>query len=244
MERSSSRGSGVVGVDEARAWLRRRIAPAAGVVLLAFAHPGAAAGVSHEHHGHGGATEATESGDDAHAGHGDAHAGHSASPGVARSTHRYTAPDVVLTDQRGGEVTLPELFAGAEPILLNFIFTSCTAICPPMSATFARVQQRLGDDLAGVRLVSISIDPEYDTPERMAVYADRFGASEQWSMLTGSLEDCIAVQKAFDTYRGDKMFHAPVTLVRASVDGDWIRYDGFVGATELADEARALAATP
>ena len=124
-------------------------------------------------------------------------------------------------------------------MLLNFIFTTCTAICPAMSSTFAQVQHQLGDDRDRVRLVSISIDPEQDTPARMADYARRFRADRQWSMLTGALEDCIAVQKAFDTYRGDKMYHAPVTLLRPEKGGEWIRFEGFASASDLVSETRA-----
>ena len=122
---------------------------------------------------------------------------------------------------------------------MNFIFTTCTAICPPMSATFAQVQQQLGEDRGRVRLVSVSIDPEHDTPAEMAAYAQRFQAGESWYMLTGTLEDSIAVQKAFDTYRGDKMYHAPVTLLRTPDGGRWIRFEGFAAASDLVHEVRA-----
>ena len=67
-------------------------------------------------------------------------------------------------------------------------------------------------------MVSISIDPEYDTPEALNAYARRFDAGPQWEFLTGSLDDSIAVQKAFDADRGDKMNHAPLTLFRATPD--------------------------
>ena len=88
-------------------------------------------------------------------------------------------------------------------------------------------------------MVSISIDPEQDTPEALARYAKRFDAGPQWVFLTGSLEDSIRVQKAFDAYRGDKMNHVPLTLLRTGPDTDWVRYDGFASGADLVTELRA-----
>ena len=132
-----------------------------------------------------------------------------------RSSASYTIPDVRLVDTDGAQVALRDGLGGDEPVMLNFIFTSCTAICPVMSATFMQVQEALGDERRKVRMVSISIAPENDTPARLKEYADRFHAGSQWRMLTGSVEDSIAVQRAFDAYRGGNMNHAPVTFLRA-----------------------------
>ena len=128
----------------------------------------------------------------------------------------YTIPDVKLVDADGAAVPLrSELADQDRPVILNFIFTSCTAICPVMSATFSQVQAALGPEREAVRMVSISIDPEQDTPAALKAYAGKFGARPQWQMLTGSLDDSIAVQRAFDVYRGDKMNHQPATFLRA-----------------------------
>ena len=125
----------------------------------------------------------------------------------------YTVPDVKLVDADGAAVPLRSQLANQDkPVILNFIFTSCGAICPVMSATFAQVQAALGPERDAVRMVSISIDPEQDTPAALKTYAGKFGARPQWQMLTGSLDDSIAVQRAFDVYRGDKMGHQPGDL--------------------------------
>jgi protein SCO1/2 len=124
-------------------------------------------------------------------------------------------------------------------VMLNFIFTTCTAICPAMSAIFAKVQSELGSDSANLRMVSVSIDPEHDTPEALSAYAKRFDAGPQWQFLTGSQDDSIAVQQAFDADRGDKMNHAPLTLFRATSDAQWVRYEGFATAAQLVEEYRS-----
>lgn len=159
-----------------------------------------------------------------------------------RSSASYDIPDVRLVNMDGAQISLRDGLGGDEPVMLNFIFTSCTAICPVMSATFRQVQENLGEEGGKVRMVSISIDPENDTPARLKEYADRYHAGPQWRMLTGSIEDSIAVQRAFNTYRGGKMNHEPVTFLRAAgADQPWVRLDGFASADDILREYRQLA---
>jgi protein SCO1/2 len=173
----------------------------------------------------------------------DGHHHHAASEAAAtlqRSTQRFEVPDARLVDTAGHAAAAREVLEAAGPTLVNFVFTSCTAICPVMSATFARLQHRLGDESAHVRLVSISIDPEHDTPERLAEYARRFDARPGWEFFTGTAAASLSLQQAFDVYRGDKMGHDPVTFMRAAAGEPWIRLDGFASVEQLLEEYRRL----
>jgi protein SCO1/2 len=161
--------------------------------------------------------------------------------GYVRSERTYAVPDVTLVDEGARPVRLREVLAGDEPVMLNFIFTTCTAICPVMSRIFARVPQELGAEAGRVRFVSISIDPEQDTPKRLHAYAARFGAGPRWRFLTGSVADVEAVERAFDAFRGDKMNHEPLTLLRPAPGRPWVRLDGFASAAELAREYERVA---
>ena len=127
-----------------------------------------------------------------------------------------------------------------KPVILNFIFTSCGAICPVMSRIFSQVQAALGPERDKVRMVSISIDPEQDTPAVLKAYAGKYGAGPQWEMLTGSLNDSISVQRAFNVYRSDKMDHLPTTFLRAAPGQPWVRLDGFASAADILREYRQL----
>lgn len=166
----------------------------------------------------------------------DPHRHHRVPAGLQRSQASYAVPEVTLINQDGKPLSLPALLDTDRPVMLNFIFTSCTAICPAMSATFSEVQSELGSDSERVLMISVSIDPEYDTPDALAAYARRFDAGPQWQFLTGSLDDSIAVQRAFDADRGDKMNHAPLTLLRAAPKGPWVRYEGFARSADLVKE--------
>lgn len=155
-----------------------------------------------------------------------------------RSIHHYSVPDVTLVDMDGAYVHLPDALGGNSPTMVNFIFTSCTTICPVLSMTFSQSQELLAAELGDLTMISISIDPEHDTPDRLRAYAKRHDAGDRWRFLTGSRSDILAVQKAFDAYRGSKMSHEPFTLLHASADAPWVRLEGFAGAADLVAEYR------
>jgi protein SCO1/2 len=162
------------------------------------------------------------------------------SSGYQRSVRSYSIPDVVLVDADARRVRLRDLLAADEPVMVNFIFTTCTTICPVMTRVFGELPSYLGDAAAEVRLVSISIDPENDTPATLKSYAKQFGAGKRWSLLTGRVEDINDVQRAFGTYTGDKMSHEPLTLMRSGRGKQWVRIDGFASPDQLAGEYRRM----
>jgi protein SCO1/2 len=157
-----------------------------------------------------------------------------------RSVVEYQVPETSLVNQEGREVDLIRLLGAPEPVALNFIFTSCPTICPVMTATFARMRAVLGDDADGLRMVSVSIDPEHDTSAVLKSYAQRHRAPDDWQFLTGRAEQIVAVQKAFDAYAGNKMNHRPLTLLTARGTTRWVRIVGLTSGTDLANEYRAL----
>jgi protein SCO1/2 len=111
-------------------------------------------------------------------------------------------PAFELSDQLGRKVRTQDL-AGA-PWVANFVFTRCPSVCPLLSAKFHALQKQLGD-LPRVRFVSISVDPEYDTPSVLASYAARFEADpKRWLFLTGPLSEIErTVVQGFKVHRGD-----------------------------------------
>lgn len=165
---------------------------------------------------------------------------HEVAPDVERTEEKYSIPDVTMMNQYGKRISINEILDTSKPVMLNFIFTSCTAICPAMSATFASVQKKLGKDSEKLLMISVSIDPEYDTPDALNAYAKRFNAGHQWQFLTGNLEDSLTIQKAFNADRGDKMNHAPMTLLRDTPGSQWIRFEGFSTADDLANQVRGM----
>ncbi|MDB6091073.1 MAG: SCO1/SenC [Gammaproteobacteria bacterium] len=174
----------------------------------------------------------------------DNHAHHHAVPtqsAAQRTTAEYTIPDVDLVREDGKVVHARAEFDDGRPVLLGFIFTTCAAICPITSATFRQFQDKLGPN-EPVHIASISIDPEQDTPSRLRQYARKFGAGANWQHYTGAVAASVAMQRAFEAYRGDKMDHAAVAFLRAAPGKPWVRIDGFAAADQLIAEYRAITA--
>jgi protein SCO1/2 len=157
-----------------------------------------------------------------------------------RSQAAYALPEVTLVDQAGRPFSVAGLSKEGRPVAVNFIFTTCTTICPVMSATFAQTRRELGDDAGRVHFVSISIDPENDTPAALARYAEKFQASPDWSFLTGGAADVVRVLKAFEVWGGSKFSHRPVTLLRRPGRPEWVRLEGLGNGAALAAEMRTL----
>ena len=152
---------------------------------------------------------------------------------LKRATVSYTLPAIKLVREDGKEIILPEELNDGRAVVLSFVYTTCTEICPLTSETFSKLQSKLGKSRNKVHMVSISIDPEQDTPATLKKYAKKYQAKSQWNFYTGTVAASVETQKAFDAYRGDKMNHVPVTYLRAAPDKPWLRIDGFVSPDEL-----------
>ena len=157
---------------------------------------------------------------------------------VRRSMVDVTVAATPLVKQDGSKTTLAKELDGKKPVILAFIYTSCTTVCPVTSQILSRAQDLLGAEMQNVRMLSISIDPEYDTPERLLAYSKKFGASAQWQHYTGTLVNSVAVQKAFGAYRGDKMNHVPLMFINGGGKKNWVQLEGFPSAEQVLKEFR------
>jgi len=159
-----------------------------------------------------------------------------------KSAERYTCPDVTLLNQDREEVNLRKFVDADKPVMLEFIFTSCQTICPIMSAGFSNFQKKMGDKAGDVRLVSVSIDPQHDTPERMKRYLEKYGAGPGWDFFTGAKADIDSITTAFKARTSDKMEHHPLTFLRAPGDEQWVRLEGLLSGSDLMKEYQELIA--
>lgn len=162
----------------------------------------------------------------------------SLSTAVVRTAVAYSVPPITLVRDDGKKVWLPDEIGDGRPVVLNFIYTSCSSTCPLASYVFSELQRMLGKDRDRIHLVSISIDPQEDTPVRLRDYARRFEAGPSWQHYTGTVSASLVAQRAFGAYRGDKTGHLPVTFVRTAPGEPWVRLDGFATADTLLREIR------
>ncbi|BAU76682.1 Cytochrome oxidase biogenesis protein Sco1/SenC/PrrC, putative copper metallochaperone [Metapseudomonas furukawaii] len=175
-----------------------------------------------------------------------------ANPGAHAPETRVTLADVPLVDQEGRPVNLSRELAGDRISVVGFVYTQCTTVCPVISAILQKLQKQLGERAGReVQLVSLSIDPQRDTPERLKEYADRFSGGEGWRWVTGSQEAITETLKGFGTFTPNFEEHPPLIMVGDGRTGQWTRFYGFTDPAVLlarVDELRAareaLAAQP
>lgn len=99
------------------------------------------------------------------------------------------APEFKLTERSGGEVSLAQL--RGKIWIADFIYTTCTDTCPLQTAAMAKLQKEFAAK-SNVQFVSITVDPERDTPQVLSAYADKHEAdSQRWYFLTGQRDQVI-----------------------------------------------------
>jgi cytochrome oxidase Cu insertion factor (SCO1/SenC/PrrC family) len=161
-----------------------------------------------------------------------------APPGVttdAEESARLRIPDARVLDQDGKRLNFYTDLVKGKTVAINFIFTTCTTICPPMTATFRRVQQQLGERIGrDVRLISVSVDPVTDTPERLAAFAAKFKADAGWTFVTGDKPEIDKLLGALGASVSDKTDHSPTIIIINDVTGKATRTYGLAPPSRLA----------
>lgn len=141
--------------------------------------------------------------------------------------------DVVIQDQHGKSLNFYRDLVKGRVVAVNFVFTTCTAICPSLTATFRRVQQELAARSLKVQLISISVDPTTDTPERLHAFASKFKAEPGWTFVTGNSSDIDSLLKEFGVAVANKNDHTPMILIGNDETGYWTRAYGLSSPTSL-----------
>ena len=110
------------------------------------------------------------------------------------------APDFALTTQSGERLSLTDL--RGKVLAVTFIYATCKDTCPILTAKMATLQRRLGADFGPrVRFVSVTVEPEVDTPTVLTAYAKRFDADPAgWSFLTGSSAEISDVVRRYGAF--------------------------------------------
>ena len=154
-------------------------------------------------------------------------------------------PDARLVDQDGREVRLASDVLGQRVAVVSFVYTTCTTVCPVLSATMSQLQRRLEGRLGEkVLLVSITVDPQRDTPARLKEYSGLHGAGEHWRWLTGRKSDVDAVLKAFGTFTPNPEDHPSVTMIGDAEGRRWTRLYGFPSVEEVLAQVEHALAVP
>jgi protein SCO1/2 len=149
-------------------------------------------------------------------------------------TERPAIPDTPVIDQNGKRLNFYTDLVKGKVVAINFIFTTCTTICPPLGATFAKVGalggERFGTDF---QLISISIDPMTDTPQRLKAWGEKFNAKPGWTLVTGQKEDIDHLLKALGGFSASIRDHTPAVLIINDTQGVMTRAYGLAPPAKL-----------
>ncbi len=151
----------------------------------------------------------------------------STSPATAQTAWgRDYFPNVTLTTQDNKKVKFYDDMLEGKVVVINFIFTTCTDVCPLDTAQLRKVYDLLGDHPGkDIFLYSISVDPERDTPKAMKTFMNQYEIGKGWTFLTGKREDIDLIQKKLGIQpAGPNPAAHTTSLMLANVPaGSWIK---------------------
>jgi len=136
--------------------------------------------------------------------------------------------DELLLTQDGDEVRFVNDVVGDNIVVMDFVYTTCTTVCPVLTALFTQVQTQLGDDLGNeVVMISMTVDAARDTPERLKAYANQHRVKEGWTWLTGPKSTMDDVLTGLGAYSASFEDHPAMVIVGDGRTGEWKRMFGF-----------------
>lgn len=174
---------------------------------------------------------------DLHAGHG-AHAEPAHTPTAAEKWFT----DVELVNQDGEKLRFYSDVLKGKTVVVNAFFTTCTSVCPPMNRSMEKIQEAFGDRIGkDIFLVSLTVDPQTDTPARLKEYASKFHAGQGWTFLTGKKENLDWALYKLGQYVENKEGHKTVIIVGNEATGLWKKALGMAKAEDLIEIVGSVA---
>jgi protein SCO1 len=150
-------------------------------------------------------------------------------------------PDVQVVDQSGQRLRFSSDIVKGRIAVVNGFFTTCTAFCPITQENLARLAKALGDRMGrDVVIVSVSVDPENDTPERMKAWGEKFHIAPGWTLVSGKKEDVQTLLKSLGLYVETPQRHQSALMIGSQKAG-WVRASSWSSAEKLVKVLEGLA---
>lgn len=150
--------------------------------------------------------------------------------------------DVELINQDGTKLRFYSDILKGKTVVVNAFFTTCTSVCPPMNRNMQKIQEALGDRVGkDVFFISITVDPEVDTPTRLKDYAKKFHAGPGWTFLTGKKENLDWALYKLGQYVENKDDHTTIFIIGNESTGLWKKAFGMANVTELVKVVESVA---
>jgi cytochrome oxidase Cu insertion factor (SCO1/SenC/PrrC family) len=152
-------------------------------------------------------------------------------------------PDVPVVDQSGQALHFHRDLIAGRVVVVAFFFTSCEEACPIVAHTLVGLQRALGDR-RGISIVSVSLDPEHDTPERLAAWGRRYGVRPGWTLVTGSRASMQQLARAMTGDDARPGVHQAVLYIGNDRTGEWVRDTGTAGVGHYLEVLQAVERAP
>ena len=150
-------------------------------------------------------------------------------------------PDLKVTLQTGESKLFYSDLVKDKVVVIQFIFTDCGMVCPMLGVLFKRLQKRLSSQMGQqVHLLSISIDPANDTPEKMRLWGEKYGAGIGWNQITGQKQIIDQLLKSLQAFSVERDSHSALLLLGNENAGVWKRLDGTTPLAVLDEEIQKL----
>jgi protein SCO1/2 len=157
-----------------------------------------------------------------------------AAPDGAESASAKYFTDIQLVNQNGEKMRFYSDLLQGKTVIINSFFATCQGSCLPITRNLEKVQEALGDRLGkDARIISISVDPEVDTPAELKAFSKKFHARPGWYFLTGSKENVEFVLKKLGQFVEDKNDHLNIFIIGNERTGLWKKAFGLAKSEEL-----------
>src|SRR5215471_13036827 len=150
-------------------------------------------------------------------------------------------PNLPVQTQDGKTVRFYDDLIKDKIVIISFIYTSCTDICPLTTARLSQLEEKLGDVVGrDIFILSMSVDPVNDTPQRLKEYSEAFQTGPGWTFVTGKLDDIRAINFKFGERSQKLNEHRNEIVPGNDAMGQWQRDSAFGDLNRLVMTVRAL----
>ncbi|OLE79211.1 MAG: hypothetical protein AUF76_17425 [Acidobacteria bacterium 13_1_20CM_2_65_9] len=129
-----------------------------------------------------------------------------------------------MQTQEGTRVLFYDDLIKGKIVLVNFMFTSCTTLCPQTTANLVKVEEALGEHVGrDIRMISVTVDPDTDTPDVLKKFSRRYDTKPGWYFVTGKKKDIELIRRRLGVYDKDtdKTQHTGILVYGNEATGHW-----------------------
>ena len=133
-------------------------------------------------------------------------------------------PNIELVNQDGKKLRFYDDLIKGKIVVIQFMFTNCDRLCPMVTPNLLKVQKQLQEQAPGeVNIVSISVDPDHDTPKALKAYAAKFHVGPRWQFLTGRKSEIERLRRELGVFDPENTTfeHMNVVTIGKEPTGQW-----------------------